>query len=32
VVMQGSIVAGIIPSWRYREHNLIVKSNHLWFS
>jgi hypothetical protein len=26
VVMQGSIVASITPSWRYRDHSLIVKS------
>ena len=32
LIMQGSIIAGITPSWRYRNHNLIIYSIHLWFS
>ena len=32
LVMKGSIVAGITPSWRYRDHSLIIYSIHWWFS
>ena len=32
LVMKGSIVARIIPSWRYRDHSLIIYSIHWWFS